>query len=72
MLALRGTTPEFRELVLSAIPSRSRRMVEHELESGDEPEAKVVADARRRIADRIMELAGKGEIELNASENEPG
>ena len=47
-------------------------MVEHELESGDEPDAKVVADARRRIADRIMELAGKGEIELNASENEPG
>lgn len=72
VLALRGTTPEFRELVLSAIPSRSRRMVEHELESGEEPDAKAVGDARRRIADRIMELAAKGEIELNASENEPG
>ncbi len=71
VLALRGTTPEFRELVLASIASRARRMIESELESGDEPDAKMVSDARRAIADRIMSLAAKGEIELNLSDDEP-
>lgn len=70
VLALRGTDAEFRELVLSSIASRARRIVEHELESADEPDAKAVSDARRAIADRIMELIGKGEIDINVSENE--
>lgn len=70
VLALRGTGAEFRELVLSSIASRARRIVEHELESADEPDAKAVSDARRAIADRIMELIGKGEIDINVSENE--
>lgn len=71
VLALRDTDSEFRELVLSSIASRSRRMVEHELESGDEPEPRAVNDARRSISDRIMDLISKGEIEFNPSENEP-
>ena len=70
VLALRGTEAEFRELVLASIASRARRIVENELASPDEPDAKAVSAARRAIADRIMELIGKGEIDINASENE--
>ena len=71
VLALRGTDAEFRELVLSSIASRSRRMVEHELQSADEPDPRAVKDARRSISDRIMGLITKGEVEFNPSENEP-
>ncbi len=70
VLALRNTDAAFRELVLSSIASRARRIVEHELESADEPDARAVSDARRSISDRIMELIGKGEIDINVSENE--
>lgn len=69
VLALRGTEAEFRELVLSAIASRARRIVENELQSADEPDARAVGDARRSIANRIMEMASKGEIDINVSEN---
>ena len=69
VLALRNTGTEFKELVQSSIASRARRIVEHELESGDEPEARAVNDARRSIADRVMVLIGKGEIDINLSEN---
>ena len=69
VLALRGTDDTFKELVLSSIASRARRMVESELASSDEPDPKAVNEARRSIADRVMELIGKGEIDINASEN---
>jgi flagellar motor switch protein FliG len=69
VLALRGTDDTFRELVLSSIASRARRMVESELQSSDEPDPKAVNEARRSIADRVMELIGKGEIDINVSEN---
>jgi flagellar motor switch protein FliG len=68
--ALKGTDKEFQELLLSSLPARSRRMVESELGQDDEPNARAVTDARRAIVDRIMEMAGKGEIEINSSENE--
>ncbi len=71
VLALRNVDGELRELVLSSIASRSRRMVEHELQSADEPDPRAVKDARRSITDRIMGLISKGEIEFNPSENEP-
>lgn len=70
VLALRDTDAAFRELVLSAIASRARRMVEHELENGDEPDPRAVADARRQICDRIMALITSGEVEFNPSDSE--
>ena len=70
VLALRGTEAEFKELVLSSMASRARRMVENELQSTDEPDPRAVGDARRSIANRIMELGAKGEIDINFSENE--
>ena len=69
VLALRGTDDAFKELVLSSIASRARRMVESELASSDEPDPKAVNEARRSIADRVMELIGKREIDINVSEN---
>jgi flagellar motor switch protein FliG len=68
--ALRGVEGELLEMVLSSIATRSRRMVEHELQSEGEVDPRAVSEARRRVSDRAMELISKGEIQLNASENE--
>ncbi len=70
VLALRGVEGELQEMILSSLASRSRRMVEHELQSADEVDARAVADSRRQISNRIMQLISKGEIEFNPSENE--
>ncbi len=70
VLALRGIQGELLEMVLSSIASRSRRMVEHELQTEGEVDQRAVSDARRKVADRAMELISKGEIQLNSSENE--
>lgn len=72
VLALKGVEATFREMVLSAIASRARRMVEHELDNGDDPNPRAVQDARRFIAERVLEMSGRGDIEFNASENAVG
>lgn len=65
VLSLKGTEPQFREAILGALASRVRRMVEHEL-NGREPVAqRDVLEARRSITDLALEMAGRGEIELN-------
>jgi flagellar motor switch protein FliG len=69
VLALRGVEGPLVEMVLSSIASRTRRMVEHELQNPGDIDQRAVADARRRIADRAMMLLQKGDIALNASEN---
>jgi flagellar motor switch protein FliG len=68
ILALKGANPELTELVLSCVSARSRRMIEAELASGVAVQAKEVAKARRAIADLALELAERGLIELNPSE----
>jgi flagellar motor switch protein FliG len=64
ILALKGADAPLREAALSSLSARARRMVENELNSGDESPPKEVAKARRVIADLVLELAQKGEIEL--------
>ncbi|KQP55210.1 flagellar motor switch protein FliG [Methylobacterium sp. Leaf399] len=66
ILALKGTDAEFRTVVLSALSARVRRMVEHELNGGEPAAQKDVLEARRSITDLAMEMAGRGEIEINA------
>ncbi|MBX9931922.1 MAG: flagellar motor switch protein FliG [Methylobacterium sp.] len=66
VLALKGTDAEFRNVVLGALSARVRRMVEHELNGGEPAAAKDVMEARRSITDLAMEMAGRGEIEINA------
>ena len=70
VVALKGTAPELREGLLSALASRVRRMVEQELTSGGPSSAREVADARRLITDIAMEMAGRGEIEIRGGQDE--
>ena len=66
VLALKGTEPEFRAVVLGALSARVRRMVEHELNGGEPAPHRDVVEARRGITDLAMEMAGRNEIEINA------
>lgn len=64
VMALRGTEPEFRDAVLSSMPSRGRRLVEGELNSGAFAPPQDVAKARKAIAEIVLGMASRNEIEL--------
>jgi flagellar motor switch protein FliG len=66
VLALKGTDETFRSVILSSLASRVRRMVEHELNSREPASQRDVLEARRAITDLALEMAGRGEIELNS------
>ncbi|MBM6580018.1 flagellar motor switch protein FliG [Microvirga sp. BT689] len=66
VLALKGTNDEFRKVVLSALSSRVRRMIEHELNSKEPSSHRDIAEARRTITDLALEMAGRGEIVINS------
>ena len=70
VLALKGTDPEFRDLVLSSLAARAKRMVEAELTNGDAAPQRDVMKARRAIADLVLEMAEKGQIELGSGSEE--
>jgi flagellar motor switch protein FliG len=63
-LALRGSTPEMREAVLSALGQRSRRMIEAELASAVEVAADEVDRARRQIASIALRQSAEGTLDL--------
>ena len=69
VLSLKGTEAEFRELVLSSLGARARRIVQAELNSGEASPQRDVMDARRAIADLALAMAGRGELDLTASES---
>jgi flagellar motor switch protein FliG len=64
VMALRGTEADFRDTVLSSMPSRGRRLVEGELSSGASAPPRDIAKARRAIADLVLGMASRNEIEL--------
>ncbi len=66
VMALRGTDAAFRDSVLSSMPSRGRRLVEGELNSGANASPRDIAKARKAIADIVLGMASRGEIELYA------
>jgi flagellar motor switch protein FliG len=66
VLALKGTNDEFRKVVLAALSSRVRRMIEHELNSKEPSAHRDIAEARRTITDLALEMAGRGEIVINS------
>jgi flagellar motor switch protein FliG len=70
VVALKGTDRSFRELILTSLASRVRRVVEHELVLGEPSHQRDVLEARRVITDLALELAEKGEIELNPEEED--
>ena len=65
VVALRGTDPAFRDSVLSAVGARARRLIENELNNGSAT-PKEIAAARKAISNLVLELIGRGEIELDA------
>jgi flagellar motor switch protein FliG len=70
VLALKGTEVGFRNTILQALASRVRRMVEQELNGGEPASQRDVTEARRMITDLALEMAGRGEIELNSDAEE--
>lgn len=68
IMALRGVAPDFRDIVLSSLASRARRMVEAELDGGAQVSQRDIAKARRDLAEIVLQLATRGEIELRGEE----
>jgi flagellar motor switch protein FliG len=68
VIALKGTDTAFQSTILSSLASRSRRMVEAELQGGASSSQREIADARRAIVDTVLKMIGKGEIELQAAD----
>jgi flagellar motor switch protein FliG len=64
VLALKGAAAELREMVLSALSSRVRKMIEQELNNGQGVPSRDVNEARRAITDLALEMASRGEIEI--------
>jgi flagellar motor switch protein FliG len=64
MLALRGAEPELKEIILSSLGARARRMIEAELNGAEVEVTKEVAAARQAIAETALRLAASGEISI--------
>lgn len=66
IIALKNCEPNLKDLVLSAVAARSRRMIESELTGGPPSSQKDIVKTRRAIADLALEMAERGEIEIHA------
>lgn len=66
--SLKGTDPEFQAIILSALASRARRMVEAELQGGATPSPREIAEARRTIVAVVLKMIAKGDIQLGTGE----
>ena len=72
VLSLRGTDSEFRDIVLSSMASRARRLVEGELNNASNAPPRDVAKARKQIADLVLAMAQRNEIEITPPAETPG
>jgi len=70
VLALKGTDAAFRDVILSTLSARARRIVEAELSNGGPAPQREVQKARRAIADIALEMSHRGEIELHSEDAE--
>jgi len=68
VLALRGTDAEFRDVALSSMASRARRLVEAELATPFTSPRRDIAKARRQIVDVVLKMAQRNEIEITPLE----
>lgn len=68
ILALKGAEPKLTELILSSLGSRSRRIIEQELLASGQPPQRDVLKARRAIADLVLQLAERGQVDLHPGE----
>lgn len=70
VLALRGMTPELKEVALSSLGARARRMVESELANDKGVKTKEGDAARSAIASMVLAMAQRGELELPSGEEQ--
>jgi flagellar motor switch protein FliG len=70
VLALKGTESGFRDVILSTLSSRARRIVESELTNGGPAPQREVQKARRGIADIALEMSQRGELELRSEDSD--
>lgn len=70
ILALQNAAPSMREIVLSAVSARSRRMIEQEIASASNVPPREIAKARRAVADLALELAERGQIDIAQQQEE--
>jgi flagellar motor switch protein FliG len=69
VMALRGADPAFRDACLSSLTSRARRLVESELDDGTVVAPRDIQKARRAIADLVLEMAQRNEIEISSGDD---
>lgn len=69
ILALQDAPAELRDLILSSVSSRARRMIEQEVAGASNIPAKEITRARRAIADLALELAERGIIDMGREKN---
>jgi len=62
--ALNGANDEMKEVILSSVPSRMRRVIEQDLAVAPPLTEKEIEKARRDIADSALQLADEGKISL--------
>jgi flagellar motor switch protein FliG len=68
MYALRGAEAELKEIVLSSLGARARRMIESELSSASTEVTKDVIAARQAVAATALQLAASGDIVITDSD----
>lgn len=67
--ALKDAEPDVIEAALGAVSSRARRMIEQELTGGAPATKKDIHKAQRWIADLVLDMADRGLIEVNNSDD---
>jgi flagellar motor switch protein FliG len=68
ILALKGADPKLTELILSSLGARNRRMIEQELQASGQPAQRDILKARRAVADLVLQLAERGQVDLHPGE----
>ena len=72
VLALKGMDAAVKEVALSSLGARARRMVEAELASDKGVRSKDGDAARSAIVARVLEMAQRGELELPTADEPSG
>jgi flagellar motor switch protein FliG len=72
VLALKGMDSAIKEVALSSLGARARRMVEAELTNDKGMRTKEGEAARGAIVAQVLEMVKRGEIELPSSDDAPG
>jgi flagellar motor switch protein FliG len=66
--ALNGADAALKDLILSTVPSRTRKVIEQELAAAAPMSEKDVEKARRAVADIALQLADQGVVDLSFGE----